>query len=117
MNFKESSWKIASFMVVIFFLLKPEFMVLGLFIDSIGLELFVLLLEVQAVAVFGYYFQTWFKPAVKPLYQFIQKFDPYFFIPTKNVVAKYPIVFVHAIPGFIMFSIGLLFVKFNSVSA
>ena len=117
MNLKKSSWKIASLLVVFFFLLKPEFMILGVFIDGMGLELFVLLLEVQAVAVFGYFFQSWVKPAVKPLYQLIQKFDPYFFIPTKNVVAKYPIVFVHAIPGFIMFSIGLLFVKFNSVSA
>lgn len=117
MNLRKSSWKIASFLVVSFLIFKPEFMALALLIDGIGLELFLLLLEVQAIAVFGYYFQNWFKPAAKPIYKFIQKFDPYFFIPTKSVVAQYPIVFVHAIPGFIVFSIGLLFVKFNSVSA
>lgn len=117
MNLSKSSWKIVSFLLVIFLLAKPEFMTLALFIDGIGLELFVLLLEVQAVAVCGYYFQNFFKPIAKPIYKFAQRFDPYFFIPTKSVIAQYPIVFVHAIPGFIMLSIGLLFVKFNSVSA
>ncbi|MDG1750283.1 MAG: hypothetical protein P8I03_01245 [Thalassotalea sp.] len=117
MNLRKSSWKIASFLVVSFLIFKPEFMALALLIDGIGLELFLLFLEVQAIAVFGYYFQNWFKPASKPIYKFIQKFDPYIFIPTKSVGAQYPIIFVHAIPCFIVFSIGILFVKFNSVSA
>jgi len=117
MNLRKSSWKIASFLVVSFFLFKPEFMALGLFIDGIGLELFVLLLEVQAVAVFGYYFQNWFKPVAMPVYKFVQKLDPYFFVPTKSVISQYPIVIIHAIPGFIVFSIGVMFVKFNSISA
>ncbi|WP_019028308.1 hypothetical protein [Colwellia piezophila] len=117
MNLRKSSWKIAGFLLVTFLLLKPELIPLALFIDGIGLELFVLLLEVQALAVFGYYFHNWFKPVAKPIYKFIQKFDPHFFVPTKSVIAQYPIVLVHAIPGFIMFSIGLLFVKFNSISA
>lgn len=85
-------------------------------LDGIGLEFFVLLLEAQAITVFGYYFHTWFKPIAKPIYQSIQKIDPYFFIPTKSAVAQYPLVFVHAIPGFILCSIGMLFVKFDSLS-
>lgn len=116
MNLKKSSWKVSSFLLVIFFLLEPEFVAFAVLLDGISLEFFVLLLEVQAIAVFGYYFQTWFKPIAKPVYKSIQKLDPYFFIPTKSVVAQYPIMFVHAIPGFILFSIGLLFVKFNSIS-
>jgi len=115
-SFKKSSWKISSFLIVIFLLLEPEFMFFAVLLDGIGLEFFVLLLEVQAMAVFGYYFQTYFKPIAKPIYKFIQKLDPYFFIPTKSAVAQYPMVFVHAIPGFIMFSVGLLFVKFDSLS-
>lgn len=115
MNFKKSSWKISSFLLVIFLLLEPEFIAFAIVLDGIGLEFFVLLLEVQAIAVFGYYFQTWFKPIAKPVYKSIQKFDPYFFIPTKSVIAQYPIVFVHAIPGFILLSIGMLFVKYNSI--
>ncbi len=116
MNFKKSSWKISSFLLVMFLLLEPEFIAFAIVLDGIGLEFFVLLLEVQAIAVFGYYFQTWFKPIVKPIYKSIQKIDPYFFIPTKSAVAQYPIMLVHAIPGFILFSIGLLFVKFDSLS-
>lgn len=116
MNFKKSSWKTASFFAVVFLLFKPELMTLALLIDGLGLELFVLLLEVQVIATLGYYFQHWFLPIAKPIYKLIQKFDPYFFVPTKSVVAQYPIIFVHAIPGFIVLSIGLLFVKFNSAS-
>ncbi len=110
MNLKKSSWKISSFLLVIFLLLEPEFIAFAILLDGIGLELFVLLLEVQVIAVFGYYFQNWFKPVAKPIYKFIQKFDPHFFVPTKSVIAHYPIVLVHAIPGFILFSIGSLFV-------
>lgn len=116
MNFKKSSWKISGFLLVIFLLLEPEFVFFGVLLDGIGLEFFVLLLEVQVIAVLGYYFQIWFKPIAKPVYKSIQKLDPYFLIPTKSVVTQYPIMLVHAIPGFILFSIGLLFVKFNSIS-
>ena len=116
MNLKKSSWKISSFLLIIFLLLEPELVFFAVLLDGIGLEFFVLLLEVQAIAVFGYYFQTWFKPIAKPVYKFIQKLDPYFFIPSKSVVFQYPIMFVHAIPGFILFSIGLLLVKFDSIS-
>ena len=116
MNLQKSPWKISSVLLVIFLLLEPEFIAFAVLLDGIGLEFFVLLLEVQAIAVFGYYFHNWFKPAVKPVYKFIQKFDPHFFVPTKSVIAQYPIVLVHAIPGFILFSIGSLFVKFDSIS-
>ena len=53
MNLKKSSWKISSFLLVIFLLLEPEFIAFAVLLDGIGLEFFVLLLEVQAVAVFG----------------------------------------------------------------
>ena len=112
MNLKKSSWKISSFLLVIFLLTEPEFIAFAVLLDGIGLEFFVLLLEVQAIAVFGYYFQNWFKPAAKPVYKFIQKFDPHFFVPTKSVIAQYPIMFIHAIPGVVISSIGLSFVAF-----
>ena len=116
MNLPKFPWKMSSFLLVIFLLLEPELIAFAVLLDGIGLEFFVLLLEVQAMAGFGYYFQTWFKPIAKPIYKFIQELDPYFFIPTKSAVAQYPIVFFHAIPGFILFSIGLLFVKFDYMS-
>ncbi|GAA0811002.1 hypothetical protein GCM10009111_02830 [Colwellia asteriadis] len=116
MKLPKFPWKMSSFLLVLFLLLEPEFIAIAVLLDGIGLEFFVLLLEVQAMAVFGYYFQTYLKPIVKPIYKLIQKLDPYFFIPTKSAIVQYPIVFVHAIPGFIMFSIGMLFVKFDSLS-
>lgn len=110
MNFKKSLWKLTTFLVVVFFLLKPEFMMLGLFIDGIGLELFLLLLEVQFVAVGGYYFREWFKPVLKPIYVRFQKIDPYFFVPTKSSLAKIPGMMLHAIPGFLVFYLDFWFV-------
>jgi len=116
MTLPKFPWKTSSFFLVLFLLLEPEFIAVAVLLDGIGLEFFVLLLEVQAMAVFGYYFQNWFKPIAKPIYKLIQKLDPYFFVPTKSAVVQYPIVLVHAIPGLILFSIGLLFVKFDSLS-
>lgn len=102
--------KIAGFLVVTSLLLNPEFMVLGLFIDGIGFELFLMLLEVQIVAMFGYYFQHWFKPVAKPIYKFIQRFDPYFFVPTRQSIVQHPAILAHAIPGFMVLYLALLFV-------
>ncbi len=108
MNWKKSTWKIATFLVVGFLIFNPELVVFGMFIDAVGLDLFLLLLEVQVVALFGYYFQNWIKPAINLIKGFIQKHDPYFFIPTRNVISKFPAILCHALPGY--FAIYLSFV-------
>ena len=110
MNLKKSLWKGLTLMVVLFFLLRPEYMVLGLFIDGIGLELFLLLLEVQFIAVSGYYFKHWLKPILNPIYLSIKKIDPYFFIPTKAVVIKIPSILLHAVPGVMFLYLDFLFI-------
>ncbi|MEW6997384.1 hypothetical protein AADZ86_06750 [Colwelliaceae bacterium BS250] len=110
MNIKKSFWKISTLLVVVFFLLKPEFIMLGLFIDGIGLELFLLLLEVQFVAIALQYF----KPVLQSIYRFIAKIDPYFFIPSKAVVVRFPAMFCHAIPGFMVMYFFVLVNKFGT---
>lgn len=114
MNFKKSFWKISTFLVVVFFLTKPEFIALGIFIDGIGLELLLLLLEVQVIAVSGYYFKAWIKPVLTPVYRFITKVDPYFFIPSKSVLVKFPVIIYHAVPGFMGVYLFVLYNKFWS---
>ncbi|WP_254304091.1 hypothetical protein [Shewanella sp. VB17] len=86
-------------------------MSLMVLIDAIGLDLFLLLIEVQIVAVSGYYFQVWFKPILIPYYKILRKVDPYFFIPTKNSVAKYPMILCHAVPFLMLFIIGITVAK------
>ena len=116
MNLKESLWKVLTFMVVMFFLLRPEYMALGLFIDAIGLDIFLLLLEAQFIAVSGYYFQNWLKPVLKPIYLSVKKVDPYFFIPTRTVITKMPYILLHTVPGFMVLYLDFLFITPNSTT-
>lgn len=51
MNIKHNIWKYATLLCVILLFLLPEFVQLALFIDAAGLEIFVLLLEIQVIAI------------------------------------------------------------------
>jgi hypothetical protein len=61
-NWKNKVWKYATAFVVVLIILNPELAELALFIDAIGLELFLMLLEVQVVAIAGAIFHTRVKP-------------------------------------------------------
>ena len=111
MDIKKWAWKIAKIIVMAGLLLNPELMSLVLFIDAIGIDLFLLLVEVQIVAISGYYFHTWIKPILMPLYKTLLRVDPYFFIPTRDSVAKYPLILCHAVPFLMLFIIGGIVVK------
>lgn len=111
MNIKKWAWKVATTLVMGGLLLNPELMSLALFIDAIGIDLFLLFVEVQIVAISGYYFHTWIKPILMPLYKVLLRADPYFFIPTRDSVAKYPLILGHAVPFLMLFIIGGIVVK------
>lgn len=49
-NWKNKAWKFATIFVVLLVLLNPELIELALFIDAIGLESFLMLLEMQILA-------------------------------------------------------------------
>ena len=66
MNTKNWIWKTATVLAVGLLLANPELWSLALFIDAVGLDLFVMLIQVQVVAVSGYYFQVWIKPLLMP---------------------------------------------------
>ena len=108
MDWKKSTWKIATFLVVSFLIFNPELVLFGMFIDAVGLDLFLLLLEVQVVALFGCYFQNWIKPAFSLVKRLIQKLDPYFFIHTRKVISKFPAILCHAIPGYFAIYLSLV---------
>jgi hypothetical protein len=61
-NWKNKVWKYATAFVVALIILNPEMAELALFIDAIGLELFLMLLEVQVIALAGALFHTSIKP-------------------------------------------------------
>ena len=51
-------WKWATAATVVFLFLNPEMIEMALFIDAVGLEMFVLLIQAQAVAFFGVLFNS-----------------------------------------------------------
>ncbi|MCG8489716.1 MAG: hypothetical protein MI756_19765 [Chromatiales bacterium] len=50
-------------------ILNPEWIELALFIDAVGLEVFIMLLEVQILAIVGALFKTRIKPILQSLKQ------------------------------------------------
>lgn len=52
MNWKNRTWLYATGLVVALIVLIPEMTHLALFIDAVGLEMFMLMLELQLVAIF-----------------------------------------------------------------
>ncbi|QYJ84468.1 hypothetical protein K0H80_14570 [Shewanella aegiceratis] len=107
-------WKLFTLVFIGFLLVNSELVGLAMFIDVIGLDLFLMLLEVQLIAVFGFYFNSWFKPILLPIYKKIQKLDPYFFIPKYQHVKQLPALFCHAIPGFMLLIVGGLVINQDS---
>lgn len=53
MNWKHKAWKYATAFVVVLIMLNPEMNMLALFVDAVGLEMFLLLLEIQVSAILG----------------------------------------------------------------
>ena len=102
MNMKKWIWKLATLLVIGLLIANPELWSLALLIDAVGLDLFLMLIQIQAIAVIGYYFQVWIKPMLMPFYNFLLKVDPYFFIPTKDVVRQCPIILCHSVPFLII---------------
>jgi hypothetical protein len=92
--------KLLSFVAVLILIMKPETLALGLMLDSIGIELFVLLLSMQLSLYATYVFHAWLKPVLKPLYLQYRRFDEEFFIPTLSEIKSSPILILHAVPGF-----------------
>mgnify|MGYP000093997600 CR=1 FL=1 len=111
---KKWIWKLLTLVFIGFLVVNPELAGLAMFIDAVGLEVFLMLLEVQLVAVFGFYFNSWFKPILLPIYKKLQSIDPYFFIPKFQHVKQVPALFCHAIPGFMLLMVGGLVINQDS---
>jgi len=99
LTLKNKIWAIASTLVVVLLIMKPELIPVGLIIDSIGLDIFLLLVQAKIGTDFGFIYSSKIKPLFLTTYTFYQKLDPYFVIPTKQVVLQYPPILLHAIPG------------------
>lgn len=52
-NWKNKAWKYATTLIVVLIIFNPEMAELAVFIDAIGLEIFLMLLEVQVLVALG----------------------------------------------------------------
>jgi hypothetical protein len=64
MKFKTAIWKALTLFVVLLLILNPETIALALFIDTIGLEIFILLIELQIASLFWIFIQHHIKPTL-----------------------------------------------------
>ncbi|MCU7797604.1 MAG: hypothetical protein KZQ73_07585 [Candidatus Thiodiazotropha sp. (ex Semelilucina semeliformis)] len=64
MNGKDRIWKYATTIVVVLIILNPEMLELALFIDAVGLEIFLMLLEIQVVLLVSMLFNTRIRPII-----------------------------------------------------
>ena len=76
MNLKNKAWKYATAITVVLIILNPEMVNLALFIDAVGLEMFLMLLEVQVLAILGAFLTT----KIKPILAYIKNFQVYHFL-------------------------------------
>ncbi|MEW8030018.1 MAG: hypothetical protein AB2792_15470 [Candidatus Thiodiazotropha sp.] len=66
---KSTAWKYATAFAVVLIVLNPEMIELALFVDAIGLELFLMLLEIQVAAIISALLRT----RIKPVFAYIKR--------------------------------------------
>lgn len=104
---RKQIWKYITLTVVtlLIFSTAPEVRIFGLFIDVIGLDMFLLLVEVQVVVLILGLYHQWLRPVLINLNLYLEKMDPYYFIPSLELLKKYPPMIFHAVP----FLVGMYF--------
>ncbi|MCP4408556.1 MAG: hypothetical protein GY807_12485 [Gammaproteobacteria bacterium] len=64
MNWKSKIWKYVTAFVIVLIILNPEIVELALFVDAVGMDMFLMLLEIQVLAILGTLFNTKIKPVI-----------------------------------------------------
>jgi len=98
-------WKIATLIIAIplMIALSPELAAFGTFIQIIGLEFLLVLIEVQLIAIFTYVYRDQLKPMLMFVHDFLTKLDSNYFLPSSQLVAQCPPLILHAILGLVSF--------------
>jgi hypothetical protein len=110
---KKNWWKLATVMVttVLLLSLHPEIRAIGLLVGAMGMDAFVLFFEAQLLLIIGITYRQKIRPMLLRANSVAEKLDPFYFIPSRDLVRRYPPIAVHAIPFFV----GLYFLLFANV--
>jgi len=106
MDLKNKLWKFATFVAVVAILLNPELMELAFFIDAIGLELFLILLELQVLALLSVFYNSRIRPLLKWIKSCYTGVFPHF---TLNSIINNPAKLVYTAQGPAILMILLVF--------
>ena len=95
-NWPRHFWKYATAVVVALSILNPEMVQLALFVDAVGLEVLLMLIEVQVLAVLGIFFSKNAKPVLAYLRIFCSRCIRIF---TWHSIAQQPERFILVVPS------------------
>jgi hypothetical protein len=96
MNLKNKIWKYVTACVVLLIVLNPEMAQLALFIDAVGLEMFLMLLEVQFLAFLGMFFGARIKPILSYIINLYSQRFPLF---SWKAIREHLRYFILAVPA------------------
>ena len=110
---KKNWWKLATVMIatVLVLSLHPEFRVIGLLVGATGIDAFVLFFEAQLLLTIGITYRQRIRPMLLRANSIVERLDPFYFVPSLDLVRRYLPIAVHAIPFFV----GLYFLLFANV--
>jgi len=96
---KARLFKVATTLVVILLLLRPDTIMLALFLDAMGLELFLLLVGIQLRSAFMFVC-SYVQPVMQTLEHQVLNKSRFYFRPTLEAVKAYPSLLCHTIFGY-----------------
>lgn len=111
---KPKLWKYLTLIVGTYLMMSfiPEIRVIGTLIEAMGLDMFLLLMETQAIAIITCFYRDRFEPIFKWANLKLEQLDPFYFIPSRKQITKCPHIIYRAAP----FLVGSSFIFFAQVS-
>lgn len=97
---KKGKWRLATLLLATILLLSlhPEVRALGLFIEVMGLNIYILLIEAQFLLIVGALYRHRIKPALIAINAFFESADSFYFIPSRALIRTYPPIVLHMVP-------------------
>ena len=102
-------FKIATVIVVLLLLIRPDTIMLALFIDSVGLELFLFLVSLQ-FKTFTIFLGVYIQPILRVITNKFKYRDSFYFWPSLKSIKMQPAIACHAIPyyGYLLNAVWLI---------
>ena len=96
MSWKDKVWRYVTVLIVLLIMLNPEMAEFALFVDAIGIEMFLMLVEVQVISILALFLNT----RIKPSFAYIQRlWTKHFPGPSWNSLMKEPGCLLWVLPG------------------